>query len=178
MCQTRRGSSSHDPDSGLLHGPFYNPIRSQRSCQVGSTFPQTKFLVSRLFPMFTQFCRSHSILVGRPQFGSRPNLYKTTSAAEGRTIKHGHLGGRNRERATLSSKYIRVMDRLVPGHTNMHQQTFLQFRCLHPHFFRPSSEDEEDCTTKVENRLGSKTGTPRPKREGRRGSSSRFDNRI
>lgn len=56
--------------------------------------------------------RSHSILVGRPQFGSRPNLYKTTSAAEGRTIKHGHLGGRNRERATLSSR-VQKMRKIV-----------------------------------------------------------------
>jgi len=54
--------------------------------------------------------RSHSILVGRPQFGSRPNLYKTTSHAEGRTIKH--LGGRNRERTTLSNR-VQKMRKLV-----------------------------------------------------------------
>lgn len=36
--------------------------------------------------------RSHSILVGRPQFGSRPNLYKTSTASS-RTLKSGsHLG--------------------------------------------------------------------------------------
>jgi len=56
--------------------------------------------------------RSHSILVGRPQFGSRPNLYKTTSATEGRTLKHGHLGGRNRERTTLSNR-VQKMRKLV-----------------------------------------------------------------
>jgi len=56
--------------------------------------------------------RSHSILVGRPQFGSRPNLYKTTSAAEGRTLKNGHSGGRNRERATLSNR-VQKMRKIV-----------------------------------------------------------------
>ena len=79
--------------------------------------------------MFTQFCRSHSILVGRPQFGSRPNLYKTTSAA-----KHGHLGGRTRERSTLSSKYSVVMDQVDLEHWNMHQQTFFWLRCSQSHF--------------------------------------------
>jgi len=56
--------------------------------------------------------RSHSILVGRPQFGSRPNLYKTTSAADGRTIKTGHFGGRNRDRVTLSSR-VQKMRKIV-----------------------------------------------------------------
>ena len=47
--------------------------------------------VSWTFLTFTHI-RSHSILVGRPQFGSRPNLYKTSTASS-RTLKSGsHLG--------------------------------------------------------------------------------------
>jgi len=56
--------------------------------------------------------RSHSVLVGRPQFGSRPNLYKTTSTAEGRTLKHGHMGGRNRDRTSLSNR-VQKMRKIV-----------------------------------------------------------------
>ena len=121
LCQAGCGPPPHHPHPGLLHGPLHHPLRSQRSCQVC----QTEFLVSKVFTLFS---RSHSILVGRPQFGSRPNLYKTTSTTEGRsTLKH--LGGRNRERTTLSSKiYVaRTDDNLQRRKLDI----VLMFPCAH-----------------------------------------------
>ena len=44
--------------------------------------------------------RSYSILVGRPQFGSRPNLYKGTAAT-------GRGGGRGRAGAGISGDTAR-----------------------------------------------------------------------
>merc|ERR1719245_2380389 len=60
--------------------------------------------------------RSHSILVGRPQFGSRPNLYKTSTASS-RTLKSGsHLGHSGqqgiRDKITKTRKSLRPRPRL------------------------------------------------------------------
>jgi len=60
--------------------------------------------------------RSHSILVGRPQFGSRPNLYKTSTASS-RTLKSGshlgHSGQRGiRDKITKTRKSLRPRPRL------------------------------------------------------------------
>merc|ERR1719245_2817475 len=48
--------------------------------------------------------RSYSILVGRPQFGSRPNLYKTTAGARGGRsgTSHGDMADRHRSRVSSS----------------------------------------------------------------------------